>query len=263
MVKLCLMRTACMMVVICAAAIAPAQNFKTVVNFSKGNGEMAPYGPLIQGADGNFYGTTEALVPVGSLGKAYKLTPSGVLTTLYSFCSQKNCTDGAFPSGGMIQAGNGNFYGVTYEGGSHGDGTIYELTPAGELTTLYSFCSQTNCVDGKGPVGGLIQGTDGNFYGTTRSGGAAEYYGTIFKITPSRQFTSLYSFCSQANCADGEEPQVSLVQASNGNFYGTAGQGGVSSYCVDPTIGCGTIFEITPAGKFTTLYTFCSQPNCG
>jgi uncharacterized repeat protein (TIGR03803 family) len=162
----------------------------------------------------------------------------------------------------MIQAGNGNFYGVTYEGGSHGDGTIYELTPAGELTTLYSFCSQTNCVDGKGPVGGLIQGTDGNFYGTTRSGGAAEYYGTIFKITPSRQFTTLYSFCSQANCADGDEPQVSLMQASNGNFYGTAGQGGVSSYCVDPTIGCGTIFEITPAGKFTTLYTFCSQPNC-
>jgi uncharacterized repeat protein (TIGR03803 family) len=262
MVKLSLRKTACLMFLVCAAAIVSAQNFQTVVNFSKGNGEMAPYGPLIQGADGNFYGTTEALVPVGSLGKAYKVTPAGDLTTLYSFCSKKNCTDGAFPSGALVQAGNGNFYGVTYEGGSRGDGTIYELTPAGELTTLYSFCSQTNCVDGKGAVGGLTQGTDGNFYGTTRSGGAAEYYGTIFKITPSRQFTSLYSFCSQANCADGDEPQASLVQASNGNFYGTTGQGGVSSYCADPAIGCGTIFEITPAGKFTTLYTFCSQPNC-
>jgi uncharacterized repeat protein (TIGR03803 family) len=262
MVQLCLKKATCMMVLICAAALASAQNFKTVVNFSKGNGEMAPYGPLIQGTDGNFYGTTEALVPVSSLGKAYKLTASGDLTTLYSFCSQENCTDGAFPSGALVQAGNGNFYGVTYEGGSRNDGTIYELTPAGELTTLYSFCSQTNCVDGKGPVGGMIQGTDGNFYGTTRSGGAAGYYGTIFKITPSRQLTSLYSFCSQANCADGDEPQSSLVQASNGNFYGTTTQGGVSSYCVDPAIGCGTIFEITPVGKFTTLYTFCSQPNC-
>jgi hypothetical protein len=97
MVKLRLMKAACLTVLICAAAIAPAQTFKTVVNFSKGNGEMAPYGPMIQGTDGSFYGTTEALVPVGSLGKAYKLTPAGDLTTLYSFCSQKNCTDGDFP----------------------------------------------------------------------------------------------------------------------------------------------------------------------
>jgi uncharacterized repeat protein (TIGR03803 family) len=170
-----------------------------------------------------------------------------------------------FSSGALIQAGNGNFYGVTYEGGSRGDGIIFELTAAGELTTLYSFCLQTNCADGKGPVGGLIQGTDGNFYGTTRAGGAANntgFDGTIFRITPSRQFTTLYSFCSQANCADGDSPQASLVRASNGNFYGTTGQGGVSSYCGDQSIGCGTIFEITPAGKFTALYTFCSQPGC-
>lgn len=264
MIELTWMKTTCLTLLICAAALAPAQNFKSLVNFNKGNGEMGPYGPLFQGSDGNLYGTSEALVPVGSLGKAYKVTPGGVLTTLYSFCSQENCTDGAFPSGGVIQAGSGNFYGVTYEGGARNAGIIYELTPAGKLTTLYSFCSQTNCTDGQGPVGGLIQGTDGNFYGTTRAGGidTGLYNGTIFKITPTREFTTLYSFCSQPNCADGGAPQASLVQASNGNFYGTTAQGGVASYCGDPSIGCGTIFEITPAGKFTTLYSFCSLPGC-
>lgn len=97
MVKLCVMRTACMVVLIGAAAMAAAQTFKTVVNFSKGNGEMAPYGPLIQGTDGDFYGTTEALVPVGSLGKAYKLTPAGDLTTLYSFARKRIARTALFP----------------------------------------------------------------------------------------------------------------------------------------------------------------------
>jgi uncharacterized repeat protein (TIGR03803 family) len=235
------------------------------VNFSKTNGEIAPYSPLIQGTGGNIYGTTGGFIGPKSFGMVYQMTPAGDLTTLYSFCSQKGCSDGAYPSGGVIEAGNGNFYGVTYEGGSRNAGIIYELTASGTLTTLYSFCSQTNCTDGKSPVGGLIQASNGNFYGTTWAGGAANntgFDGTIFKITSSRQFTTLYSFCSKANCADGDSPRAALVQASNGNFYGTTVQGGVSSYCGDQSVGCGTVFEITPAGKFTTLYSFCSQANC-
>jgi len=265
MVKLCLMRTACMVVLVCAAAIAPAQNFKTLVNFSKTYGEQPPYSPLIQGADGNLYGTTGGFSGPNALGTAYQVTPAGDLTTLYNFCALKGCGDGAYPSGGIVQAGNGNFYGVTYRGGAVDAGIIYELTPAGKLTTMYSFCSQTDCTDGELPIGGLIQASNGNFYGTTHMGGAngfAGNYGTIFEITPSRQFTTLYSFCSQANCADGESPYASLVQASNGNIYGTTAYGGVSSYCADQSVGCGTIFEITPAGKFTTLYSFCQQANC-
>jgi uncharacterized repeat protein (TIGR03803 family) len=264
-VKLCLMRTACMMVLICAAALAPAQTFQTLVNFSKTSGEQPPYSPLIQGADGNLYGTTGGFAGPNALGTAYRMTPAGDLTALYNFCALKGCGDGAYPSGGIVQAGNGNFYGVTYRGGALDAGIIYELTPAGKLTTMYSFCSQTNCTDGELPIGGLIQATNGNFYGTTHMGGAngfAGNYGTIFEITPSRQFTTLYSFCSQANCADGQSPYASLVQASNGNIYGTTVYGGVSSYCADQSLGCGTIFEITAAGKFTTLYSFCSQANC-
>jgi uncharacterized repeat protein (TIGR03803 family) len=265
MVKLSFMKTACLMFLVCAAAIAPAQTFQTLVNFSKTNGELAPYSPLIQGADGNLYGTTGGFVGPDSYGMAYRMTPAGDLSTLYNFCSQKGCGDGAFPSDGVIQAGNGNFYGVTYRGGALDAGIIYELTPAGKLTTMHSFCSQTNCTDGELPIGGLIQASNGNFYGTTHVGGAngtAGNYGTIFEITPSRQFTTLYSFCSKANCADGQSPYASLVQASNGNLYGTTVYGGASSYCADQSVGCGTVFEITPAGKFTTLYSFCSQPNC-
>jgi uncharacterized repeat protein (TIGR03803 family) len=220
-----------------------------------------PEAGLVQATNGDFYGTT-----VGggakNFGTIFKITPSGTLTTLYSFCSQSGCTDGYVPYAGLVQATNGDFYGTTWRGGVNGEGTVFTITPSGTLTTLYSFCSQGggNCTDGELPYAGLVQATNGDFYGTTQFGGAnvapnGASAGTIFKITPSGTLTTLYSFCSQSGCTDGYVPDAGLVQATNGDFYGTTWGGGVN--------GEGTVLRITPSGMLTTLYNFCSQPVSG
>ena len=103
-------------------------------------------------------------------GTVFKITPSGTLTTLHSF----DGTDGANPYAGLVQATDGNFYGTTSSGGANGDGTVFKITPSGTLTTLYSFCSQSGCTDGANPDAGLVQATNGNFYGTTLDGGAEQ-----------------------------------------------------------------------------------------
>jgi len=255
------------------------------------------YGPqtsLVQGPSGNFRGTTWEGGAYG-YGTVFKITPDGMLSTLYSFCSEANCADGAISEAPMVlgaNASDGNYYGTTEGGGETGVGTVFKITPDRVLTTLYSFCSQTNCTDGEAPYGGLVQANSGTFYGTASEGGAYGY-GTVFKITPDGVLTTLYSFCSQANCADGSYPDASLVrgtdgnyygitlgtvfkitpagklttlhtftdtyplglvQASSGNFYGTTHSGGA--------YGKGTVFEITPDGVLTTLYSFCAQTNC-
>jgi uncharacterized repeat protein (TIGR03803 family) len=117
--------------------------------------------------------------------------------------------------------------------GPNGRGTVFKINPGGKLTTLYSFCSVTNsegdCLDGAYPSAGLVQATDGAFYGTTGEGGANDY-GTVFKINPEDALTTLYNFCSQLNdegvCTDGRSPAGGLVLATNGNFYGTTYGGG-------------------------------------
>ncbi len=204
-----------------------------------------PYAGLVQATDGSFYGTTVyggqsnscANNPSGC-GTVFKVTPQGVLTTLYSFSG----SDGANPHGGVIQATDGNFYGTTTNGGSHGGGTAFKLTPGGTLTTLYNFCAAFLCSDGNAPYAALIQATDGNFYGTNYLGGPGLSTGTIFKLTPQGVLTTLYGFSG----SDGANPYDALVQASDGNFYGTT----YGAY------GAGTIFKITPQGALTTLHTF-------
>jgi uncharacterized repeat protein (TIGR03803 family)/YVTN family beta-propeller protein len=207
-----------------------------------------PYSGLVQGANGNFYGTTYS-GGINGGGTVFEVTPAGLLTTLHSFAG----TEGTGPIAGLVQASNGNFYGTTYTGGINGGGTVFEITPTGALTTLYSFCSLANCADGAYPGAVLFQATNGNLYGTTSYGGANDG-GTVFQITPAGGLTTLYSFCSLANCADGEDPLAGLIQASNGNFYGTTAGGGANG-------NTGTIFEVSSAG-LTTLYSFCSQANC-
>jgi uncharacterized repeat protein (TIGR03803 family) len=182
-------------------------------------------------------------------GAIFKIAPSGALTTLYNFCSQKGCPDGNFPDSDLIQSTDGNMYGTTPAGGANNYGTVFKITLNGTLTTLHSFRDTT----GEYPSGGLIQGTDGNFYGTTQGGGA-NGEGTIFKVTSSGALTTLYSFCSLSNCTDGYSPYAGLVQGTDGNFYGTAFSGGANDY--------GTVFKVTPGGALTTLYSFCSQSGC-
>ncbi len=217
-----------------------------------------PYGALVQTTDGTFYGTT-VLGGVNSYycanfatgcGTVFKITPSGALTTLYTFCLQGGhdyCPDGAEPYAGLVQTGDGNFYGITTDGGTNGGGTVFNITSSGTLTTLYSFGGR----DGEGPYGALVQGTDGNLYGTTIYGGANGNgtAGTVFKITSSGTLTTLHSFCSGTGCPDGANPYAGLIQATDGNFYGTtAGGGSLTPY--------GTVFEITPSGALTTLHVF-------
>jgi uncharacterized repeat protein (TIGR03803 family) len=219
-----------------------------------------PHAGLVQASDGNFYGTTSD-AGAGNAGTAFKITPAGVLTTLYGFCALAQCADGSTPEGGLIQGRDGNFYGTTSAGGGASNGgTVFRLTSAGGLTTLYDFCSLSKCADGEFPYAGLAQGSDGNFYGTT-SGFAPTTMGTVFKITPSGTLTTIYSFCSLANCADGEFPFAGVIQGSDGNFYGTTEAGANSNLNACP-LSCGTFFRLTPNGALTTLYSFCSLNNC-
>jgi uncharacterized repeat protein (TIGR03803 family) len=244
---------ACAIFLVCAATAIdlPAQTFTTLFSFDNTNGAN-PEAGLVQATDGNFYGTT-VFDGAYNGGTVFRVTPSGTLTTLYSFCAQTNCTDGANPEPGLVQASNGDFYGTTYDGGAQGDGTVFRISPSGALTTIYSFCAQMNCTDGVNPVAGLSQ-TKGDFYGTTEYGGAYNA-GTVFQITPSGKLTTLYSFCAQKNCPDGQYPASGLLQGSNGNFYGTTKRGGAHH-------SGGTIFEITQRGTLTTLYSFCAQTGC-
>jgi uncharacterized repeat protein (TIGR03803 family) len=241
--------------------ISGGGSFAVLHNFDGTDG-AGPYAGLVQGTDGNFYGTTISQGPNG-YGTVFKITPAGVLTTLYAFSSG----DGASPFGTLVLGTDGNFYGTTVGGGHNSNcdgldtcGTVFKITPAGVLTTLYNFCSQTHCTDGIEPYAGLVQGADGNFYGTTWMGGTNCVpglnggCGTVFKITPDGTFTSLYSFCTQANCTDGKNPYYgSLVQASDGNLYGSTWLGGTATRCPN---GCGTIFRITTGGSFTTVHAF-------
>ncbi len=209
-----------------------------------------PNAGLIQTVDGDFYGTTSE-GGTDNAGTVFKLTPAGTLTTLHSF----DYKDGWYPLASLVQGDDGNFYGTTVEGGAYGKGTVFKVTPDGVFTTLWDFCHLSGCGDGVSPESALIEGTDGNFYGTTAAGGAHRA-GTVFRITPTGNLTRLYSFCSQSGCADGWVPHASLIQATDGNFYGTTEVGGTNPGCPD---GCGTVFKITPTGTFTTIYNFCAR----
>ncbi len=236
------MRRALVLFLFCAATAipSPAQTFTKLVDFDGSNGAI-PICTLIQASDGNFYGTTFQ-GGADNYGTVFKVTPEGTLTTLYSFDNVM----GAYPFSGVVQGTDGNFYG-TSGGGANNSGTVFRITPEGTLTTLYNFCSLMNCADGEGP-GALVQGTDGNFYGTTHGG--VRDFGTVFKITPEGALTTLHSF---EYYTDGFS-SAGLVQGTDGNFYGTTAYGGAY-------LG-GTVFKITPEGTLTTLHSFCSEQNC-
>ena len=234
--------------------IGSTTTFTTLVSFNGTDGANTSRA-LIQGLDGNLYGTTtggganDACNGQGC-GTVFKITPSGTLTTLYNFCSQTGCADGSLPYAGLDLGTDGNLFGTTYEGGTNTTGTVFEITPAGTLTTLHSFEGS----DGEGPLAALVQATDGNFYGTAAEGGKG--YGTIFKITAGGTLTTLYSFCFVSPCTDGYSPQGGVIQAADGNFYGTTLYGEYSQAIGACPFGCGTVFKITPTGTLTTLHTF-------
>lgn len=268
-VKLKLLKMFFIVFTLCAATAIPssAQTFTTRVHFNGTNGGQSD-SSVVQGRDGNFYGTTSAggatsgaFCPGdGGCGTVFRMTAAGKVTTLYNFCAQTNCTDGADPQQ-LLLASDGNFYGITATGGANcldldviGCGTVFKITVAGALTTLYSFCAQANCADGWNPDA-LLQAPDGNFYGATFHGGL-KGAGEIFELTPGGVLTVVHNFCSLGGgCVDGGLPE-SLMQASDGNFYGTTLQGGTGN------VQCGVVFQLTTAGVLTTLHDFTADEGC-
>jgi len=204
---------------------------------------------LIQASNGDLFGTT-SIGGSSDVGTIFDISTADKFTSLLNFTG----TNGDYPDGRLVQGSDGNFYGTTEEVSS-GSGTVFRMTLAGKLTTLHKFTG----TDGAGPTCALIQASNGNFYGTTQAGGANSG-GTVFQITPAGKLTTLYSFCSKAGCADGANPSAGLIQATDGNLYGTTFSGGSNETSCNG--GCGTIFRITTAGMLTTLYNFCSKSGC-
>jgi len=269
-----------------AGTLTTVYNFCALTSCTDG---VYPQGGVTLGFDGNFYGTTAEGSPYGS-GTAFKVTPTGTLTTLHKFTDgtdggdplyaplqgQDGNTYGVATFGGTgygtfyrstpshvfkawdfdytdgyepnlsTEGTDGNFYGTTFYGGTNNQGVVYKITPAGKITLLHTFTGS----DGANPAGILLQGSDGNFYGTTYNGGASGANGTVFKITPAGVFTLLHSFIFSSSYLDAQLPLAGLTLGTDGNFYGTTAFGG--------TANAGAIFKITPAGKETVLYSFCS-----
>ena len=229
--------------------ISPSGNYSNLYSFvGFPNDGESPVAGLVQGSDGDFYGTTEQGGTFGN-GTVFRISPSGSYSNLYSFGGSSNNADYVvFPAAGVVQGTDGNFYGMTYGGGAYGNGSVFRISPSGDYTNLYSFGSSPS--DGTGPQAGLVQGSDGNFYGTTTFGGTSVFpCGTLFRISPSGNYTNFYSFVSYPGNGGGN-PQAELVQGIDGNFYGTTTFGGIFGY--------GTVFRLSvplnpPANQISAI----------
>lgn len=216
--------------------MTPKGQVSVLYTFTGGSDGGHPYAPPIQAHDGDFYGTTSDGNSQSPYGTVYKLTPKGQLTPLYQF-DQRH---GASPYAPLIQGSDGNLYGVTTLGGNLNAGVVFKITRGGKLTVLYNF----DISHGSQPFGPLMQGNDGSFYGTTFDGGTNSS-GVIFQLKPDGRLRVIYNF---EGTGGGFYPVTGLVQASDGNFYGTTHNGG--------PVDAGTIFRVTPQGQYTVLHKF-------
>jgi uncharacterized repeat protein (TIGR03803 family) len=210
-------------------------------------------GFLVLGQYGDFLGAGTNLGPAFA-GAAFTMTPGGSQKTLYDFCLNNTCPGGEYPFV-SFQASDLSVYGATIASGAHDAGVVFKVS-GHYFSILYRFCALVDCADGGRPTS-LIEGTDGNLYGTTLEGGSHNLgptrSGSVFKLTPSGVLTTLYSFCALSNCADGNNPST-LIQGADGNFYGTTL---FTEYAPHPTL-----FRLTPEGVLTTLFSFCSSAGC-
>ncbi len=222
----------------------------TIHDFSNAPDGSYASGPLVQGSDGNFYGTASqggnlsdcpgGFAPNGC-GTIFKITPSGTFSVVYTFTGA--ASDGGFPSYGLVQGDDGNFYGTTAN-------TVFQVTTAGKIKTIATSNFGT---DGAYILGPLVEGTGSIFYGTNGESGASGY-GTVFSASVASGYKLLYTFTGQA---DGGAPLSGITLGTDGNLYGTTSQGGNLGCAAG--FGCGSIYQITPGGKFTSLYTFGTQ----
>jgi uncharacterized repeat protein (TIGR03803 family) len=222
---------------------------KSLLHAFKGGSDGAQPDGVVLDQSGNLYGTTEAggnqLCKGRGCGTVYKLGPDGTETLLHVFNGGSG--DGANPKAGLLRDKAGNLYGTTIQGGAQHGGTVFKISPDGNETVLYSFCSQSECSDGVNPTSVLIADKLGNLYGTTQGGGSAGW-GTVFKIAESGSETVLHNFCSLQNCPDGAQPYAGVTMDKAGNLYGTTLYGGKNW--------AGVIFEIAADGSQTVFHTF-------
>lgn len=236
----------------------PPVTFTTLVKFFSSRTGAYPLGGVIQGQDGNFYGTTMTGGSAGG-GTVYKVTPSGDFTVLANFDASYNNYPANIDSisSSLVQGDDGNFYSTTAYGGAYGDGSVYRMAPDGNLTTLVNF--KANRV--RPSPGPLIKGLDGNLYGTTYYGGKYNQ-GTLFRLTPSGITTTLVEFSYYLRDSNGDYiydannrtqpgypiyPRQRLIYGRDGNLYGsTDGQAGAGS-------NGSSIFRVSPNGQVTRL----------
>jgi len=228
--------------VLCAASLAPAQTVNTIYSFAGNStsGATPWYVTLVQGTNGNLYGTTYN-GGKGLFGTIFNVTTSGSQKIIYSFAGTTGTThDGANPTGGLTLSTDGNFYGTTQQGGTYSMGTAFKVTPTGALTILHNF---NGFIDGAFPWGPPILASDGNFYGTT-SGGGINGNGIVYKMTTSGTVTKLYKF----DVTHGASPIAPPTQGTDGFLYIPVAEGG-SSFC-------GTIIKLSTAGVLSNTYSF-------
>jgi uncharacterized repeat protein (TIGR03803 family) len=219
--------------------INPNGRYSILHEFQGGSDGLSPVAPPIQATDGNFYGTTAGSI-YGTAATVYEYTPSSqMFTTLFTL--DPSVGQGVYAP--LVQASDGNLYGTASSGGGYGNGTIFSISTSGQLLNTYSF---PGAPGGAAPYSALIQGTDGNFYGTTEQGGVNQSMGTVFSMDTSFNVTVLYSF--GATASDGTHPLAGLSQATDGNLYGSTPTGGASN--------AGTLFQISTAGAYNVLYMF-------
>jgi uncharacterized repeat protein (TIGR03803 family) len=249
-------RHICAIVFFCAAVVVASQaQFTKLVDLTPTTGEF-PASPLVQGLDGNLYGTTSDAGAFGG-GTFFQLTPSGTLTVLYNFCLDANtgCPDGAEPAGSIALGADGSFYGTTegsFTGGE--DSTIYNITSAGSLTTLHTFCGAPSCSGAFASSGGLTLAWNGNFYGTSNPpDGSSAYDNLVYSMTPTGTVHTRLTVCPGQLCPTNAGPFGTLRQASGGYLIGP-GPGGAN--------GVGAIYRMTPLGTPSILYSMCVDSAC-
>jgi uncharacterized repeat protein (TIGR03803 family) len=218
-------------------------NERTVYSFP-GPGDTNVWGFILDG-QGNLYNTTINDGAYGQ-GSLFEITPAGVESTIYNFTG--GADGGQLWFENLVRDALGNFYGTTQGGGAHKFGVVFEVTPSGTETVLYSF---TGGADGAYPTGGVVRDAEGNLYGTTANGGRYNQ-GTVFKVTPGGIETVLHSFRGAAY-GDGKNPQGGLVADTHGHLYGVTWTGGTSHD--------GTVFEVTSSGTYKVLYSFLGGAN--
>lgn len=220
----------------------------------------APSGPLFQASDGNFYGLARAsqrqcrpIAPI-SCGGIFRYSPPEGVSVFFTF--GETSTDGFLPTGRLIQASDGDLYGLTDNGGAFGGGgTVFKISLNGDYTLLHSFGNGE--FDGDTPLGGLVEASDGNFYGITASGGdntcpeipsGVGNCGTIFRMAPNGDTQIMHSFGDPSSSTEGVSPDGPLVQGPDGSLYGvTQGRG---------ANGFGTIFKMSLDGEVEHFFSF-------